>query len=264
MVTYSSYLPKKSDITNNAFITGFGNSAFELLAGIGVFSALGFMAMQQGVPVNEVVSKGIGLAFVVFPQIINEFPAFNGLFGFLFFASLTLAGLTSLISIVETFVAGVQDKFKISRTKAVAIGGGISAVISLLFATRGGINFLDVADEFINSFGVTLAGFVEVIVVIWILKQATDLQQHANQISDIQLGSWWKICLGVITPIVLGYMMIDKLRAEPYGGGAYSGEFLLYSGWLVAAGALIVGILFSFISWKKDTIELPADKEVSR
>src|SRR5699024_12019150 len=40
MITYSSYLPKKSDITNNAFITGFSNSAFELLAGIGVFSVL--------------------------------------------------------------------------------------------------------------------------------------------------------------------------------------------------------------------------------
>ena len=49
MVTYSSYLAKKSDITNNAFITGFANSGFELLAGIGVFSILGFMAMQQGV-----------------------------------------------------------------------------------------------------------------------------------------------------------------------------------------------------------------------
>src|SRR5699024_11976285 len=49
MITYSSYLPKKSDITNNAFITGFSNSAFELLAGIGVFSVLGFMAAQQGV-----------------------------------------------------------------------------------------------------------------------------------------------------------------------------------------------------------------------
>lgn len=40
MVTYSSYLPKKTDLTNSAFITGFANSGFELLAGIGVFAAL--------------------------------------------------------------------------------------------------------------------------------------------------------------------------------------------------------------------------------
>ena len=64
------------------------------------------MAAQQGVAVGDVATAGVGLAFVVFPQIINEFPGFNGLFGTLFFLSLTLAGLTSLISITETYVAG--------------------------------------------------------------------------------------------------------------------------------------------------------------
>lgn len=156
MITYSSYLPKKSDITNNAFITGFSNSSFELLAGIGVFAALGFMAMQAGVGVSEVVAGGIGLAFVVFPMIINEFPALNGLFGFLFFASLVLAGLSSLISISETYVKGISEKFGISRAKAVTIGGGIAALISLVFATQGGLFFLDAADYFINQFGVAL------------------------------------------------------------------------------------------------------------
>ena len=92
MVTYSSYLPKKSDITNNAFITGFANSSFELLAGIGVFSALGFMAMQQGVGLDEIVDGGVTLAFAVFPSIINELPAFQTAFGVLFFLSLALAG----------------------------------------------------------------------------------------------------------------------------------------------------------------------------
>src|SRR5699024_2569695 len=59
MTTYSSYLPKKSDITNNAFITGFSNLGFELLAGIGVFAVLGFMATQQGVGIDEVVAGGV-------------------------------------------------------------------------------------------------------------------------------------------------------------------------------------------------------------
>src|SRR5699024_11216970 len=86
------------------FITGFGNSSFELLAGIGVFSCLGFMAVQSGVAVDEVVADGVGLAFVVFPAIINEFPVLSELFGFLFFASLVLAGLTSLMSICETYI----------------------------------------------------------------------------------------------------------------------------------------------------------------
>ncbi|MDM5228611.1 sodium-dependent transporter [Cytobacillus sp. NJ13] len=267
MVTYSSYLPKKTDLTNSAFITGFANSGFELLAGIGVFAALGFMAAQQGVGINEVVSSGVGLAFVVFPQIINEFPAFNGLFGSFFFICLALAGLTSLISIVETFVAGLQDKFNVSRNKAVIVGGGLSAIISILFATQGGLYFLDAADYFINQFGVALAGLVQVVIVGWVLKELKNLQNHADAVSDIKLGAWWKVCLIGITPIVLGYMMVQNLITnikDNYEG--YPTSFLLYSGWGVAIGAIILGFVFMAIK-KNETqtkLTIPNDKEVSQ
>ncbi|MBN8235505.1 sodium-dependent transporter [Halobacillus kuroshimensis] len=270
MITYSSYLPKKSDITNNAFIAGFSNSGFELLAGIGVFAALGFMASQSGVPVNEVVSGGVGLAFVVFPQIINEFPALNGLFGFLFFLSLVLAGLSSLISISETYVAGISEKFGISRTKAVAFGGGTAAVISLLFATQGGLFFLDAADYFINQFGVAFVGLVEVVVIAWFLRKLNDFQSHANEISDIRLGTWWKVSLGLITPLVLGYMMFDLFKTNlakefdtdtgNYEG--YADGFILFGGWFVAAFALIVGVLMMFKRWNAKAFE-EEKKEVS-
>lgn len=248
MITYSSYLPKKADITNNAFITAFANSSFELLAGFGVFAALGFMAQQQGVAVDEVVSSGIILAFAVFPQIINEFPVASGFFGFLFFISLTLAGLTSLISIIETFVAGLQEKFNISRTKSVTIGGGLAALVSLLYATKGGLFFLDTVDHFINLYGIVFAGFVEVILVAWVFKELDSLKQHADSVSDIKLGAWWKFCLMILTPVVLAYMMFDNIRQDvsaPYEG--YPLSFLMTYGWGVAALAIIIGVVFMFI-----------------
>lgn len=265
MVTYSSYLPKKTDLTNSAFITGFANSGFELLAGIGVFAALGFMAAQQGVPVNEVVSAGVGLAFVVFPQIINEFPALNGMFGVFFFTCLALAGLTSLISIVETYVAGIQEKFKVSRTKAIAVGGGLSAVISLLFATNGGLYFLDAVDYFINQFGIVVAGLIEVLVVAWVLKKLSSLQEHANSVSDILIGGWWKVCLGAITPVVLGYMTVQTIITnlkENYEG--YPTSFLLYAGWGVAIAAIVTGFVFTAIKWDRSILNVSDEKEVSR
>ncbi|WP_404453942.1 sodium-dependent transporter [Virgibacillus necropolis] len=258
MITYSSYLPKKSDITNNAFITGFGNSSFELLCGIGVFSVLGFMASQQGVGVDEVVAGGVGLAFVVFPEIINQFPAFNALFGFLFFASLVLAGLTSLMSITETYVAGLVDKFNISRNKAVLFGGGLAALVSLLFATQGGLNFLDVADYFINQFGVAFLGLVEVVLMAWVFRKLGEFKEHANEISDIKLGAWWTISLSIITPIVLGYQMfrlfeqnlLQEFDTETGNYGGYSDAFITYGGWAVAIGAIVVAILLSLKKWK--------------
>ncbi|HLS66752.1 MAG TPA: sodium-dependent transporter, partial [Pseudogracilibacillus sp.] len=259
MITYSSYLPKKSDITNNAFITGFSNSGFELLAGIGVFSVLGFMATQQGVAIDDVVAGGVGLAFVVFPAIINEFPFFREFFGLLFFLSLVLAGLTSLISIIETYVAGVSEKFNISRTKSVLFGGGLAALISFIFATQGGLFFLDAADYFINQFGVAALGLVEVVLIAWILRKLGPFKEHANAISDIRLGSWWTISLGFITPIVLGYMMFDLLRTNilklfPTDTGNYEGypdSFILWGGWSIAIAALVIGILIGFIRWQK-------------
>lgn len=269
MITYSSYLPKKADITNSAFITGFANSGFELLAGFGVFAALGFMAAQQGVPVNDVVKGGVLLAFSVFPTIINELPAFNQAFGILFFVSLTLAGLTSLISITETYVAGIQEKLNVSRSTAVTVGGGLTAIVSLAFATQNGLNLLDVADYFINQFGVAMAGLFEVIFIAWFAKQLKPLQAHADSVSDIRLGAWWRISLSVITPIVLGYMMFDNLRQNlvgDYGGGDYPREFLFKYGWTVALGAILVGVLITMKPWKGHELDMPAyrdEKEVS-
>lgn len=263
MITYSSYLPKKSDITNNAFITGFANSGFELLAGIGVFAALGFMATQVDVAVAEVADAGVGLAFVVFPAIINQMPGLNGVFGALFFLSLVLAGLTSLISIAETYIAGVSDKFNISRSKSVMIGVGLSAFISMLYATRGGLYFLDTADYFINQFGVAAIGLIEVVLIAWVFRKLDLFQKHANGISDIRIGTWWKVCLGFVTPLVLGYMMFGLLRTNilkthKTDSGNYEGypdTFIWTNGWSVAIFAFVLAIVFTLFKWKRNTIE---------
>src|SRR5699024_1597415 len=53
MITYSSYLKRKTNLTGSGLVVGFSNSAFEILAGIGVFAALGYMASQQGTGVSD-------------------------------------------------------------------------------------------------------------------------------------------------------------------------------------------------------------------
>ena len=75
MIAYSSYLPEGSDINNNAIMTVFINCGFSLLAGVMIFSVLGYMAAESGVALTEVVSSGVGLAFVTIPIAINLLPA---------------------------------------------------------------------------------------------------------------------------------------------------------------------------------------------
>ncbi|WP_416348129.1 hypothetical protein, partial [Escherichia coli] len=126
----------------------------ELLAGIGVFAALGFMAQANGVAVDEVATSGLGLAFVAFPTIISEAPA-GAVLGVLFFASLVVAGLTSLVSVIEVVISAVRDKLDLSRVAAsLLVGVPAAAASTLLFATTTGVPILDTADHFINRFGI--------------------------------------------------------------------------------------------------------------
>ncbi|UCD86035.1 MAG: sodium-dependent transporter, partial [Deltaproteobacteria bacterium] len=75
MIAYASYLPKKSDITANAFITSVVNCFYSFFAGFAVFATLGYMSATTGKPIEEVVTKGIGLAFVAYPKAIGMLPA---------------------------------------------------------------------------------------------------------------------------------------------------------------------------------------------
>jgi neurotransmitter:Na+ symporter, NSS family len=250
MITYASYLPRNGDLTGNAFIAGFSNASFELLAGIGVFAAIGFLATTGGIGVDEVARDGIGLAFVIFPEIISQLPGPSGLYGVLFFGSLVLAGISSLISITQTYISAFQEKFELPRRISVTVAGGGTALVSLAYATGGGINTLDVVDRFINNFGVAAVGLVEVIVVAWLIREVPRLRDHANGVSDLRLGGWWVVALAAITPLVLGWMTVDNLRtelAEPYEG--YPLIFLAVFGWGLAALALVVGIGMSRTRW---------------
>ena len=252
MITFSSYLPKNSDITNNAFITGFSNSAFELLAGIGVFAALGFMASQTGQDVSDVVEGGIGLAFMVFPEIVSQMPA-SALFGFLFFISLVLAGLSSMVSINETYIAALQEKFNLSRRKSVLIGVSLASIVSVLYATQGGLVLLDTVDYFVNNYGVALVGLIEVVGIAWFARELNNLKSHADEVSDLKIGSWWQFSLRFITPLVLGYMMIQNLRTDMiHAYGDYPREFLFNFGWTIVIGAIALGAFITIKKWPNE------------
>ncbi|MUL41185.1 sodium-dependent transporter [Streptomonospora sp. PA3] len=253
MITYASYLRRKSDLTGSALVAGFANSSFELLAGIGVFATLGFMAAAAGVPISEVATDGLGLAFVAFPQIINNIPFAPGLFGLLFFVSLVIAGLTSLVSIVEVVISSVRDRTGLGRMPAVLIVGGLIAVVSIVvFPTDQGLYLLDAADHFINQYGIALAGLVIVVVVAWALRRLPMLRQHAESTSTVPLRVWWAIALGVITPVVLGWMMWDSLQAEfAQNYEDYPTWFLNSAGWGVAIGVIVIAVLVSLIPWKR-------------
>lgn len=228
-------------------MVGFANSSFEILAGIGIFSVLGFMSVASGKPVAEVVSGGIGLAFVAFPKIISSMGEAGTIIGVLFFASLFVAGLTSMASIIQVPISAVEDKFGWSHKKAVTVVDGVSALISLaLCSTKTAITFVDVIDHFANNIGVVFGAVLSIIWVTWLNRGLLDkLIRHINDISSIKIGKGWAFMLTVITPISLIIALllsIKSLLTEGYDGYDFVTQAVF--GWGVVAvfalGALLL------------------------
>lgn len=250
MVTYSSYLKRKTDLTGSGFVVAFANSGFEILAGIGVFAALGFMALSAGTGVDEVVAGGVGLAFIAFPTIISEAPA-GWLLGMLFFGSLVFAGFTSLISIIEVIIAAVQDKLGYQRVKATWVVGIPLALISiLLFPTTTGLNLLDVTDAFVNNFGIMGVAFFTVVLLTYGFRCLPMLRDHLNLTSSIKMGRSWQFMVGLLAPIVLGYTLVSEvIKRIQEGYGDMPTWFVGVFGWGMSAALIVISLLLALIPW---------------
>ncbi|MGY1833678.1 sodium-dependent transporter [Blastococcus sp. SYSU DS0510] len=254
MITYASYVSRREDMTGSGLVVGFSNSSFELLAGIGVFAALGFMAQAGGVAVDEVASDGIGLAFIAFPTIISQAPG-GTLLGVLFFGSLVIAGITSLISVIEVVISAVRDKLDTGRLTATLAVVVPTAVLSLvLFSTTSGIYVLDVVDHFVNQYGILVVALLSMLVVAWGLRALPRLADHLNVHGRPRLGTGWRVLTSVVAPAGLAIVLVLALRddlAAPYGD--YPTWLLVSLGWLLVVALPVVGFLLARLPWRAGT-----------
>ncbi len=246
MIAYASFLPRKSDIINNAFIIALSNCVTSFIGGLTVFSTLGYLAYQKGVAVSSVVAKGPGLAFITYPTVINLFPFAQPFFGAIFFLMLLTLGIDSAFSLVEAFSAAAADKWKIRRPLLNGIISGIAFLIGLLFTTRSGLYWLDIFDHYLANYGLVIAALLEAIFVGYIIGPER-LRKYANQLSDFSIGKWWTFMIKIIIPITLIWVIIWNIKDEikiPYSG---------YTKGALGIGLLFLGLLFimSFIFSKE-------------
>jgi NSS family neurotransmitter:Na+ symporter len=265
MITYSSYVSRRTDMTGSGMVVGFANSGFELLAGIGVFAALGFMAQANGVAVDEVASSGIGLAFVAFPAIINEAPA-GALIGVLFFGSLVFAGITSLVSVIEVVISAVRDKFETTRLRATLWVVVPSALISLaFFSTTSGVYVLDIVDHFVNRYGILLVAVVSMLAVAWVARALRPLAAHLNRTGSFPIGRWWMVLIAAVTPAALTVVLVRELTTDlgtPYED--YPTWMLTVFGWGVVAALVVLALLAVLVRWRPETsLEPPPDEDAT-
>jgi NSS family neurotransmitter:Na+ symporter len=247
MFAYGSFLTRKSDVNNNAMITGFANNATSFLAGFAVFSTLGFLATSLSVAVPDVAASGLGLAFVTFPAAISMMPAANGFIGVLFFLTLIFLGIDSAFFLAHGgVIAPLNDKFGGKLWKWTAGVCAVGFLAGAIFCTNAGLYWLDIVDRAVSFYGLLITGALSCIVVGWFWKPEI-LRNELNATSDVKLGAWWDWLIKLVVPIGLVFVMIYGGFAEDipnaYGDyqiGPFNGSHML---WII----LIVGLILSFV-----------------
>lgn len=136
----------------------------------------------------------------------------GSVFGVLFFVSLLLAGMTSLISILQVVSAAFQDKFGWSaRRGALSVGIPMAVVSCVLFGTTTGLYVLDVADKFVNEIGVLVSAIASAVLVGLVTRKLPELQAHLNNRVGIHVGAWWRWDVGLLVPVVLTAILVTGL-----------------------------------------------------
>ena len=237
-LTYASYLPENSKLTDNVLVVVAANSLFEIFTAFGVFSILGFMSLHSGIRLGDLVSEGTGLVFDVFPMIFNVMGPIARFLAPLLFLAILFAGITSALGIFEPMLSSISNKFYLSRKKATTILCIVGCAISLLFTTGIGSYLIGIVDSFVNEFGILFLIGVQCIIFAWFYK-IEDLIPILNQNGRIKVGKKWVFVIKYILPVLIFGMWIYGLYDLFMNASAI--ELIIY---LIVIGVVLA---FSFI-----------------
>mgnify|MGYP002578182561 FL=1 len=209
--TYASYTKDDSDLVSNALWVTVANCGFENFAAIGVFSILGYMSLQSGVAVPDLVTQGTGLVFIVYPTVFNVLGDWASVIGPLFFFTVYLAGLTSILSTIEPLSFSIQNKFGWSRNKTMTMLCVFGAAVSMIYATAMGSYILGIADTFVNQIAILIGVIFECIIFAWIFKAENIIPKLNAKSKSIKLGKWWLVVVKYVLPIFIAIVWVGGI-----------------------------------------------------
>ena len=201
MMVYGSYLPKSISITQSVLIIVVADTGVALLAGMVIFPAVFHHGLDP--------AAGAGLIFQTLPVAFAQMPG-GYLFSVLFFLILSVAGITSMVGLVESVNAWLEDRFGMPRHKSALLVVGSVAVFSILSILSynvmgdlgmGGKNFNDVMDYFSNQILLPLGGLLIAIFAGWVMhREAT-----RDELTSLNAGTYaiWRFLIRFVVPPAL-------------------------------------------------------------
>ena len=212
LITYGSYIDKKNNLVNTVINVTVADTVIAIFAGIAIFPAVFAFGIEP--------SQGPGLIFVTLPNVFHLMPG-GFIFAILFFVLLTVAAITSSISILEVVVAYFKEEFKMKRTASTILATVLISILGILCSLSMGVlepvkifglNFFDLMDWISANMLLPLGGLLISVFVGWFFGRKKVREEVANggNLSGALL-SIFMFLVKFIAPIAIAVVMLNKV-----------------------------------------------------
>jgi neurotransmitter:Na+ symporter, NSS family len=174
VVGYSRHTQKSTDMRRAMTKVAMADFAISFISGFVIFGCIGYMAKLQGASFESILTRAstFEIGYIIFPLILKTFPPFLAqVFGFLFFFSIFIAGITGLFSIIESVSGNLEVEFSLPRKKAINIALSIIGSLSFIFCLGNGIYLTDALEPMVLGNIMLLGGIAQIIVFLFFSKK---------------------------------------------------------------------------------------------
>lgn len=216
MITYGSYLPKSANLVTAGGAVALFDTGVALLAGFMIFPAVFAAGMDP--------AGGPALVFITLPQVFDAMPAGQWI-GMVFFLLLSVAALTSTVSLLEVVVSWAVDEKKWSRKKSVWTVGLVTFVVGIPsalsqgavpslggaeFSILGQGSFLDLMNHVWGTISLALGALLTCVFVGWVWGSQGPVKElrSGSRISDGAVKIWW-IAIKYVCPVVIFIVLLN-------------------------------------------------------
>ena len=194
MLVYGSYISKNENLPVIGSLVALLDVGIAVLAGLLILPAM-YVALASGVEIFDAqggLIAGPGLIISVLPALFDNMGAIGGFVAFAFFALMTIASLTSSISMLEVPVSFVVESQGVRRPAAAMLLGSIIAVISLVVV----FNF-DLLFEWVvtvtTEMSQPLLGLFFCLFTGWIWNRSAILEEIKQSSPKAASGFFWRV-----------------------------------------------------------------------
>lgn len=215
MIIYGSYISKKENLVSLGAYVTLIDVLIAFVAGLLIIPAM-YVAQAQGVDIfaadGSLLSEDT-LVFQVLPALFNSMGEVGLFVGFAFFALMSIAALTSSISMLEAPVSYAVEKFALKRIQATWIIGALITLVSFTIIFNFNTLF-GLVISLTTQFGQPLLGMLCCIFVGWLWNRGTLLKEIESGRPDIAATWFWKIWpwyIKFVCPIAIALVFIHSL-----------------------------------------------------